>query len=235
MMLAEQSVVIPKAMGDMVEVLRLDLTLSLLLAVVLGGAIGMERQLAGKPAGLRTNILICVGAALLGDLSVRMGTVGANGVGPQPSMIAAQVMAGIGFLGAGTIMKEGGTVMGLTSAATIWVVAAIGLALGAGYRLEATGTGVIVLLTLAVLGPVEHKLLRTTRVLPATVRAKPGTSLESLEQELGLYGVKIREKRVFDHSVDRVFELILAGPASQFEIVGDALRARPDVLSVRFG
>ena len=234
-MLADPTGMLPRAMGEMIEMLRLDLTLSLVLAVVLGGAIGMERQLAGKPAGLRTNILICVGAALLGDLSVRMGAAGPNGVGPQPAMIAAQVMSGIGFLGAGTIMKEGGTVLGLTSAATIWVVAAIGLALGAGHRLEATGTAVIVLLTLAALGPVEHKMLRTTRVIPATVRAKPGTALESIENELALYGVKVRERRIFDHPVDRVFELTLAGPASQFEIVGDVLRARPDVLSVRLG
>ena len=81
----------------------------------------------------------------------------------------------------------------------------------------------------------EHKLLRTTRVIPATVRAKPGTALESIENELALYGVKVRERRIFDHPVDRVFELTLAGPASQFEIVGDVLRARPDVLSVRLG
>ena len=233
MILAEPGVT-QRAMVEMVEMLRLDLTLSLLLAVALGGAIGMERQLAGKPAGLRTNILICVGAALLGDLSVRMGAVG-NGIGPQPAMIAAQVMSGIGFLGAGTIMKEGGTVLGLTSAATIWVVAAIGLALGAGHRLEAAGTATIVLLTLAALGPLEHKLLRTTRVVPATIRVRPGTPLAAIERELQGYGVKVRERRVFEHEVDWVFEVILAGPASQFDIVGDVLRARPDVLSVRLG
>ena len=221
-----------RAMGEMVELLRLDLTLSLVLAVVLGGAIGMERQLAGKPAGLRTNILICVGAALLGDLSVRIGATH-GGVGPQPAMIAAQVMSGIGFLGAGTIMKEGGTVLGLTSAATIWVVAAIGLALGAGYRLEAAGTAVIVLLTLAALGPLEHKLLRSTRVLPATIRVRPGTELGLIERELLGYGVRVRERRIYEHEVDTVFELTLAGPASQFEIVGDVMRARPDVLSAR--
>ena len=225
---------IPRAMGEMVEILRLDLTLSLLLAVVCGGGIGMERQLAGKPAGLRTNILICVGATLLGDLSIRMGAPPGR-VGPSPSMVAAQVMSGIGFLGAGTIMKEGGTVLGLTSAATIWIVAAIGLALGSGHRFEATGTAFIVLLTLAALGPLEHKLLRSTRVVSATIRARPGTAFEVLSALLVSYGVKVRKVKTFDHPMDRVFEVVLVGPASQIDIIERVLRDREDVLSARIG
>ena len=226
---------LPRAMEEMVRVLRLDLTLSLLLAAVLGGAIGMERQLAGKPAGLRTNILICVGATLLGDLSLHMGGTGTDGFGPSPTMIAAQVMSGIGFLGAGTIMKEGGTVLGLTSAATIWVVAAIGLALGGGRTLEAVGTTVIVLVVLAALGPMEHKLLRATRVLPITVRTRPETDFALLERTLASYGLKVRKRVTYDHEVDRVFELIVAGPSRQFEIVPDVVRALPEVLSVHVG
>ncbi len=223
-----------RMMGEMVEILRLDLTLSVLIAVVIGGAIGMERQLAGKPAGLRTNILICVGATLLGDLSIRMGAAPGK-AGPSPSMLAAQVMSGIGFLGAGTIMKEGGTVLGLTSAATIWIVAAIGIALGAGHRLEAAGTAVIVLITLAALGPVEHGLLRATRVVSSTIRAHPGTDFEVLRAALLSYGVKVRKVKTFDHPMDRVFELVIAGPASQIDIVEQVLRARPDVISARIG
>ncbi len=223
-----------KGMQEMVQVLRLDLTATLLIAVILGGAIGMERQLAGKPAGLRTNILICVGTTLLGDLSIRMGGVGGH-AGPSPSMIAAQVMSGIGFLGAGTIMKEGGMVLGLTSAATIWIVAAIGLSLGAGHRLEAAGTAFIVMLTLAALGPLEHRLLRATRIVPATVRAHPGTALSVLTESLASYGVKVRHSATYDHSMDRVFELVLAGPASQIDIIEQVLRQRPDVFSARIG
>ncbi len=226
--------VMPRAMDEMIELLRLDLTLSLVLAVIIGGAIGMERQLAGKPAGLRTNILICVGATLLGDLSIRMGALPGKS-GPSPSMVAAQVMSGIGFLGAGTIMKDGGTVLGLTSAATIWIVAAIGLALGAGHRLEAAGTAFIVLLTLAALGPVEHKLLRSTRVVPATIRAHPGTELGVLTEALESYGVRVRKVTTYDHPMDRVFEMVLAGPASQIEIIEQVMRERPDVFSARIG
>jgi putative Mg2+ transporter-C (MgtC) family protein len=121
---------------DVASVLRLDLLAKLLLAVILGGAIGMDREVKRKPAGLRTNILICLGATLLTDVSVRMA-IGPDGarIG-DPSRLAAQIVSGVGFLGAGTIMQGGGIVTGLTSAATIWVVAAIGIAIGAGQYLE---------------------------------------------------------------------------------------------------
>ena len=104
--------------------LRLDLLGRLFLAAVLGGAIGWERQHANKPAGLRTNILICLGAALLTDLSRLAGTM--TGEGGDPGRIAAQIVTGVGFLGAGTIMQGQASVTGLTTAATLWVVAAIG-------------------------------------------------------------------------------------------------------------
>src|SRR5687768_16955863 len=107
------------------EVLRLDLLFNLLLAAVLGGVIGWEREASGKPAGLRTNILICVGAALLTDLSIYFSTITDGVPRWDPARITAQIVSGIGFLGAGTIMQAKGTVTGLTTAATLWVVAAI--------------------------------------------------------------------------------------------------------------
>jgi putative Mg2+ transporter-C (MgtC) family protein len=135
--------------------LRLDLLGELLLAAVLGGAIGWERERAHKPAGLRTNILICIGAALLADLSTRV----AARAGPpaDPGRIAAQIVSGIGFLGAGTIIQARGSVTGLTTAATMWVVAAIGMAVGFGYDMEAAGATVIVLIALIPLGWIEGK------------------------------------------------------------------------------
>jgi putative Mg2+ transporter-C (MgtC) family protein len=133
--------------------LRLDLLVRLLLATVLGGAIGWERQQAHKPAGLRTLILICVGAALLTDLSVRAA---AHATGPaDPGRIAAQIVTGVGFLGAGTILQSRGSVMGLTTAATMWVVAAIGMAVGFGATMEAAGTTFLVLVALIPLRTLE--------------------------------------------------------------------------------
>ena len=134
--------------------LRLDLLLRLSLAAVLGGAVGWEREHSGKPAGLRTNVLICVGAALLTDISVRMASMG--GPTADPGRIAAQIVTGMGFLGAGTIIQSRGTVVGLTTAATLWVVAAIGMAVGSGAYIEATGATVLVLIVLLPLRAVER-------------------------------------------------------------------------------
>jgi uncharacterized membrane protein YhiD involved in acid resistance len=138
-----------------IEAFRLDLAAKLVIAVLVGGGIGLERELKGKPAGLRTNILICVGSALLMDLGMGIG----ESHGGDPSRIAAQVVTGIGFLGAGTILHTRGQITGLTSAATIWVVAAIGLTIGAGYFIEALGSTVAVMIVLIGLGWVESRFL----------------------------------------------------------------------------
>jgi putative Mg2+ transporter-C (MgtC) family protein len=213
--------------------LRLDLLLKLALAVLLGGAIGLERQIAGKPAGLRTNILICIGSALIMDLSIRVGLADGVRVG-DPGRIAAQVISGIGFIGAGTIMQARGEVTGLTTAATIWVVAAIGLAVGGGLYIEACGAAVLVTAVLAGLGNIEYRLLRARRTLSGTVRATPGTAWESIADTLHSAGLQVRSRQVFDHTDDRVFELKVAGPARQFGVVEEALMRRTDVLGVTF-
>jgi putative Mg2+ transporter-C (MgtC) family protein len=221
-------------MHDMITAFRLDLALKLVLAVLAGGAVGFERQIAGKPAGLRTNILICLGSALLMDLSMNLGTsFGGARVG-DPARLAAQVVTGIGFIGAGTIMQSRGAITGLTSAATIWVVAAIGLAIGAGFYVEALGTAALVMLVLSGLGHLEHKLLRARRTLSATVRTKPGVKLEWLKTQLFGDGLTINEVKSFDHEDDRVFEMTLSGPARQFEISRATLLDLPEVLNVNF-
>ena len=202
---------------------------------MLGGAIGLEREIAGKPAGLRTNILICMGAALLTDVSIGLVS-GPDGTRlGDPSRLAAQIVTGIGFLGAGTIMQARGTITGLTSAATIWVVAAIGITIGAGHYLEAAGAGVLVTLVLAGLGNIEHRLRRARRVLSGTIRAKPGFAFEELDALLTASGIKIIGSRTYDHAEDRVFELKMSGPARQYDIVTEKLLVREDILSVHIG
>jgi putative Mg2+ transporter-C (MgtC) family protein len=128
----------------------IQLMLRLLLAAGLGGAVGIEREIHQKPAGLRTNILIAVGSALFTALSIQIAHVGGT-----PDRISAQIVTGIGFLGAGAILRSGHRVQGMTTAATIWVNAAVGMAAGAGEYLMATMTTVITLIVLAVLPPVE--------------------------------------------------------------------------------
>lgn len=126
----------------------------ILAAIVCGGMIGLEREIKGKAAGLRTNILICMGATIymmVSDLLPRI-----YGVPADPGRIAAQVVTGIGFIGAGSIIRSGATIGGLTSAAVIWIVAALGLVIGIGYPLLAVIFSLVVLLVLVGLGKIEQ-------------------------------------------------------------------------------
>jgi putative Mg2+ transporter-C (MgtC) family protein len=203
--------------------------------VLLGGAIGIEREIKGKPAGLRTNILICVGAVLLTDVSLNIGLIDGDGRVGDPARLAAQIVSGIGFLGAGTIMQARGTVTGLTSAATIWVVAALGIAIGAGFYMEAAGTGILVTIVLAWLGRLEHKLRRARRVVNLTVRTRPGTKFETIEKALSTTGIRVMKYETYDHAEDRVFELRLVGPARQFDGISMMLLGREEVTGVMGG
>jgi putative Mg2+ transporter-C (MgtC) family protein len=126
--------------------------LRLALAVALGGAIGLEREYRQKPAGLRTNMLIALGSALFSILSVEVGA----GAG-SPDRIAAQVVTGIGFLGAGAILRSGENVHGLTTAATIWVNAAIGMAAGLGSYVVAVVAAMLTVIVLALLPFIEQR------------------------------------------------------------------------------
>lgn len=128
----------------------IDVMLRLLLAAGLGAAIGLERELRRKPAGLRTNILIALGSALFTTLSIQIATAGGT-----PDRISAQIVTGIGFLGAGAILRSGRSVHGMTTAATIWVNAAVGMAAGAGEFAMATVATFITVVVLAVLAPLE--------------------------------------------------------------------------------
>jgi putative Mg2+ transporter-C (MgtC) family protein len=131
-------------------------------AVLCGGIIGLERERRNKPAGFRTNILICLGSTLYmltGELVLQAQQT----PGVDPTRIAAQVVTGIGFLGAGTIVHAGGAVMGLTSAATIWVVAGIGLLIGAGFPGLGLLTTLLVLVTLEMLARLEPRILGPCR------------------------------------------------------------------------
>ena len=121
---------------------------------MLGGIIGIEREIRDKPAGLRTNILICVGSTLFMSISTKVAEL----LGGDPTRIAAQIISGIGFLGAGAVLHSHGFVLGLTTAATIWVVAGVGMALGSGMYLVAVFATAMSLVTLYFLAFVEDKI-----------------------------------------------------------------------------
>jgi putative Mg2+ transporter-C (MgtC) family protein len=148
---------------DAVTSTRIDLLttgIRLCLAVILGGLIGMERETHKQLAGFRTHILICVGSTLLMILSIYIAQSIPDVKAGDPGRIAAQVVTGVGFLGAGAIMRIGANVRGITTAATIWVVAAVGLVVGAGMYLAAIICTGIIIFTLIVLDKFEKRLFQ---------------------------------------------------------------------------
>ena len=136
-----------------------EITLKFILAIALGGLIGFERESSQKPAGFRTNILICLGATMMMILS-QLLLQGEEGSKSDMTRIAAGVVTGIGFIGAGTIIQAKGIVIGLTSAATLWAVAGLGLVIGAGYYLIALIFTGVIILTLVTFRHIESQYLK---------------------------------------------------------------------------
>jgi putative Mg2+ transporter-C (MgtC) family protein len=130
----------------------------LLIATLLSGLIGFEREYYGKAAGFRTHILVCVGSTLMMLTSMHIFEIYRGIAATDPARIASQVVAGMGFLGAGTILRSGTTVKGLTTAASLWAVAGIGLAVGCGFYFAAFTTTAFVFITLVIFSKMEEAL-----------------------------------------------------------------------------
>jgi putative Mg2+ transporter-C (MgtC) family protein len=142
--------------------LQLELTVRLVVALLLGGAIGWERELQRMPAGFRTHALVSLGSAIFTVISAYAFT----GPGSDPTRIAAQIVSGIGFLGGGAILHYGGTVRGLTTAASLWSVAAVGMAAGAGLFVVAGISAVLVIIGLELFQRVERMVKRRLDIPP---------------------------------------------------------------------
>lgn len=166
-----------------------ELVLRLLLAVVIGGAIGYERQYKNRPAGFRTHILVCVGAAVVSMMQINLVQETITLILNNPELGAAiktdsgrmpaQVITGIGFLGAGTIMREKGSVKGLTTAATLWVVGCIGLAVGYGFYGLSIIAGILVFGILVSLKNLEKNILKRGDILEIDVTYNDKTEVAS--------------------------------------------------------
>ena len=168
-----------------------EIAVRLILSVVLGGVIGFERERHNRPAGFRTHILVCAGSALIMMVSA-YGFTGqmSEGFLADPGRIAAGVVTGIGFLGAGTILQQRGSVRGLTTAATIWVVSGVGLAAGIGFYLGAILTTVFVLASLLLLKKAEAAFFVRSRLNNLRIKAidRPGL--------LGLIGCELGDRMI---------------------------------------
>jgi putative Mg2+ transporter-C (MgtC) family protein len=170
------------------ELSSLEVVARVVLAAVLGGAIGLERELREREAGLRTHLLVSVGAALFTLVSAYAWTdwhfSNREGIVFDPTRIAAQIVSGIGFLGAGAIIRQGLSVRGLTTAATLWVVAAIGMASGVGYYEAAVVTTALVLISLWPLRLLAYRM---------SIRFRPEEGRLAVELTSGATAVSVLE------------------------------------------
>jgi putative Mg2+ transporter-C (MgtC) family protein len=199
--------------------LDVELMLRLLGAAVAGGMIGLEREASDQPAGFRTHMLVALGSCLFTVISAYgFDAFLADQPGPQvrydPTRIAAQIVTGIGFLGAGAILRYGTTVRGLTTAASLWVVAAIGMAVGAGAYLISLVTTAITILALLALRPLRTRLVRGLKKEHEEflVDAEPGLEMEQLVHDLGLQGIRIDHFRVEEEDETKQIVLFLTIP-----------------------
>lgn len=190
-----------------------DYYIRLVASLILGGLVGLEREIRDKPAGLRTIILICVGACLFTMISQIVG-------GPDwnSTRIAAQIVTGIGFLGAGAIMRGQGSVMGLTTAATIWAVAAIGMAVGFGQvALGVLGT-VVILIALFLLSAIEHRIGQRRDIQVYHIKApNADETLGEIDRLFQAAGMRVRKRRMHEDGEQLVYHIVAMGAKDRHE------------------
>jgi len=190
---------------------ELSILIKLLLASLAGGLVGLERETHGRPAGMRTNILVSVGACTMMIISeafcLKYGIYGGDTtLRLDPSRVAAQIVTGIGFLGAGVIIKEGATVRGLTTAASLWAVAGMGMAFGMGYFVLGGFSTVFIVGSLLLIKKLDP-FIKKDRYLTITVTARNRDSLhDELDELISEHGYKIADiSSQVDFVEDEVF------------------------------
>lgn len=211
----------------------IDWILRLLIASALGALVGTERESRGHPAGVRTQALVALASALL----TGVGAEGFVGSAADPTRIASQIVTGIGFIGAGVILKQGGTVRGLTTAATLWLSAALGVAVGAGMVIPAVMAAVaafILMYGLSTLKPfIRRRAAHTLHVQYDRGHGTLGPMLRSLQQIGGtIDDVTIEDETEDGDPVRHVWVRIVTGDDTELRRVADSLRERPEVRSV---
>jgi putative Mg2+ transporter-C (MgtC) family protein len=215
-----------------------EIVLRLIVAALLGSLIGLERERLGWAAGLRTHMLVCVGSCLMMIVSAYgfSQTLGSHVV-LDPSRVAAQVVSGIGFLGAGSILLRNEAVKGLTTAASVWAVAGVGLAAGGGLYTAGVATTIIILVILAGLKPLEDRYLASRGTVALSVTAARGTmSMGFLRETLGGHAARIRQLVVHGRDTEEREDatvVIARVSAKDTRAIVDAMRAMPTVHEIR--
>jgi putative Mg2+ transporter-C (MgtC) family protein len=217
-----------------------EILLRLMLAAVLGSLVGIERERLDWAAGLRTHMLVCLGSTLFMLVSAFgfADILGTPGIGLDPSRIAAQVVSGVGFLGAGTIILRREAVRGLTTAASVWTVAAVGLAVGGGLYFAAISATVLILVILAGIKPLERRLFPKRRAprISLTVDRRE-TSLVAVMTEVEAAGLRVLQivtEREDEPHRDRIQLFLPRTPEPALIALVDRLRAIPGVHKIDY-
>lgn len=216
--------------------LSLELWAKLVLAFACGAAIGYEREIHDKPAGLRTNMLICVGSTLVTMVSIHLALAYAERQVniADPGRIAAQIVSGVGFLGAGTIIQARGSVHGLTTAATIWVMAGIGIAIGAGFFVPAVGATLLLVVILSGLGRIEPRLKQARHFVWFRVTAaREPAVLEAINDLADEHGLALDDRAVTREGDGMRVEFTLTCSTDVRDAVLETLLEHPAVREVR--
>lgn len=214
-------------MADPWYIDHVHILLRLLLSMLLGGLVGLERERSNHAAGLRTHILVCMGSTLIIMLSIYGFSEFVHEVNIRidPARLASAVITGIGFLGAGTILFTGKSITGLTTAASVWVIAAVGLAVGAGFYFASVAATVLILLTLVVFNKLEQRYIRSSKLHLITVCAisAPGL-LEAISGLLEEEDIAVKKAVVNERSTVPYGEL--QPPSTTVEVALNVLSKR---------
>ncbi|WP_408098818.1 MgtC/SapB family protein [Peredibacter sp. HCB2-198] len=205
-----------------------EMALRLIISFCIGAAIGLEREYHSKAAGLRTMIMVCLGSTIFSALSLHMG---ANG---SPDRIAASIVTGIGFLGAGVIFKEGLTVTGITTATTTWMCAALGTAVGAGEYFISIFGSIIVMFVLILLGRFQilieewHQVRSYQIVLKFTPAQNASTVLE---ESFKLHSIEFKKLKDYKERESLILVYELSGRMMSFDKLNNDLKLKQEILS----
>lgn len=206
-----------------------ELGIRLLLSFGIGTAIGLEREYRSKVAGFRTMIMICLGSTIFTEISILIG-------GNSPDRIASTIVTGIGFLGAGVIFKDGLTVTGITTATTIWICAALGMAVGVGEYFIATVGSVVVLIVLIVFEKLQFFIdrMHQSRIYRISYQGGNGEFPLLIEHEIKQLNLKFRKKKDLKGATYNVLVYDIYGKEIYLDAFNDSLKENDQVKSYEY-
>lgn len=212
-----------------------EIILRVLMGAALGAVIGFERERHDQPAGLRTHMILVIGATLAMVLSVNLGYLFARpGMDADPARLAAQVISGIGFLGAGAILRYGFTVKGLTTATSMWTMAIVGMAVGAGYYLIGILTTGLMLVVLALLHVIENRFLRTSVSRFITIEADYHKGVvKSVRHIVQLLSDELVSFNIQKHFKNKRLRIQVVARISRDQALEEIIEALSDIDGVR--